>query len=483
MKASLTLLAGLAALLLTLSAWAQTGGVHVGAAGAPDAAAVLDVESSTRGFLPPRLSQTQRDNMPAKAAGLTIYNTTTNQLNLWNGTQWVAYLPDNTPSMGNPPIAVQYNFSGSPQTYTVPPGVTKLLVDMAGASGANGMGAGVRGLGARVQATLDVTPGQVLTLVIGNTGISSGAYNGGGRVSAGATGGGGGATDIRLGGTALTNRVLVAGGGGGGGTAAGGCGGLAACAGANAPNAAGGGPGTATSAGTGGAPGGGAGSGATGGAGSITGGGGGGGYFGGGGGGGAFVGGSYYGGGGGGGSSYADGTVASGVVHTAGYQSGDGYVRLSATGVPAPVISAANIVNLPQADNLGNHRATQDLDLGPNQLIGNGGSDGLSVTNGGYVKLGPDAPALRTKELSGTVPSAASSQAFVAHGLTDSKILSVTAMVAVGNDQVPPGYTLNNGVLYGVYIYAGNVVVQTGSGASANNIVGQPIRILLVYKE
>ncbi|MBF9223099.1 LVIVD repeat-containing protein [Hymenobacter ruricola] len=38
-------------------------------------------------------------------------------------------------------------------------------------------------------------------------------------------------------------------------------------------------------------------------------------------------------------------------------------------------------------DNLGNHTATQNLNLGTNALVGNGGSTGLSVTSGGSAQL------------------------------------------------------------------------------------------------
>jgi hypothetical protein len=38
-----------------------------------------------------------------------------------------------------------------------------------------------------------------------------------------------------------------------------------------------------------------------------------------------------------------------------------------------------------QADNLGNHTATQNLNLGTNQLVGNGGSQGLSISSAGAL--------------------------------------------------------------------------------------------------
>ncbi|MBJ6111818.1 hypothetical protein JAO73_22550, partial [Hymenobacter sp. BT523] len=200
-----TFYAAFAALLLAGPVVAQaqtTGGVRVGTAGAPDASAVLDVNASDKGFLPPRLSQAQRDLMPAKTAGLTIYNTTTNQLNVWNGTAWQAALADTSP-------AVEFAYTGAPQTYTVPAGITRLGVDLAGAGGgpvyAKPDGGG---LGGRVLATLSVTPGETLTLYVGGAGSTNAAgYNGGGAASGG-DGGGGGASDVRQGGAGLANRVL-----------------------------------------------------------------------------------------------------------------------------------------------------------------------------------------------------------------------------------------------------------------------------------
>lgn len=42
----------------------------------------------------------------------------------------------------------------------------------------------------------------------------------------------------------------------------------------------------------------------------------------------------------------------------------------------------------PTGDNLGNHTATQDVQLGTNQLVGNGGTLGLNLTNTGDARLG-----------------------------------------------------------------------------------------------
>lgn len=60
----------------------------------PDASAALDVVSTTTGFLPPRMTTTQRDAISSTATGLQVYNTTTNQNNIYNGTSWVAVVTD-----------------------------------------------------------------------------------------------------------------------------------------------------------------------------------------------------------------------------------------------------------------------------------------------------------------------------------------------------------------------------------------------------
>ena len=56
----------------------------------PNASAILDVKSTTKGLLPPRMNTTQRDAIASPAAGLTIYNTTTNGNETYNGSSWVS---------------------------------------------------------------------------------------------------------------------------------------------------------------------------------------------------------------------------------------------------------------------------------------------------------------------------------------------------------------------------------------------------------
>lgn len=54
------------------------------------ASAALEVQSTTQGFLPPKMTTTERDAIASPVAGLMLYNSTTNKLNFYNGTAWEA---------------------------------------------------------------------------------------------------------------------------------------------------------------------------------------------------------------------------------------------------------------------------------------------------------------------------------------------------------------------------------------------------------
>lgn len=119
-----------------------------------------------------------------------------------------------------------YGYVGAPVTLTLPACVTSVTVDLSGAAGGSGTNFDVSsagGMGARVQGSIAVATSSTLYIFVGGVGGEdggAGGFNGGGSGGSDAGldgGGGGGATDVRLGGTALTNRIFVAGGGGGGG--------------------------------------------------------------------------------------------------------------------------------------------------------------------------------------------------------------------------------------------------------------------------
>ena len=76
----------LAAVLLTATTYAQVG---VGTT-TPDASSALDITSTTKGLLIPRMTETQRDAISSPATGLMIYQTDgTVGFYYYNGSSWV----------------------------------------------------------------------------------------------------------------------------------------------------------------------------------------------------------------------------------------------------------------------------------------------------------------------------------------------------------------------------------------------------------
>ena len=70
----------------------------------PDSSAVLDIQSTKKGLLPPRMSTIQRDAISNPAAGLIIYNTNTHILELFNGTTWGSVTGENNNDIIEPPF-------------------------------------------------------------------------------------------------------------------------------------------------------------------------------------------------------------------------------------------------------------------------------------------------------------------------------------------------------------------------------------------
>jgi hypothetical protein len=53
-----------------------------------NASAKLQIDSTTKGFLPPRMTTTQKNAISTPASGLMVYDTDTNKLCCYNGTSW-----------------------------------------------------------------------------------------------------------------------------------------------------------------------------------------------------------------------------------------------------------------------------------------------------------------------------------------------------------------------------------------------------------
>jgi hypothetical protein len=118
---------------------------------------------------------------------------------------------------------LSFAFTGSMQSFTVPSCVSNITISALGAQGGpNAVATVTGGLGGMAYGVLPVSAGDVLNIYVGGTngfnGGGLGGVSGGTAACANAGGGiGGGASDVRLNGTGLTDRVIVGAGGGGAG--------------------------------------------------------------------------------------------------------------------------------------------------------------------------------------------------------------------------------------------------------------------------
>lgn len=143
-------------------------------------------------------------------------------------------LPSNCTQSGDA-VTCTFGYTGGAQLWIVPRGVTSATFDVQGAQGGSvesspGVSVTTGGLGGEATGDLAVRPGAPVILVVGGQGgislgcgggvVGAGGFNGGapggdiGPTSCPGSGGGG-ASDIRIGGSALSDRALIAGGGGG----------------------------------------------------------------------------------------------------------------------------------------------------------------------------------------------------------------------------------------------------------------------------
>jgi hypothetical protein len=65
----------------------ETGNVGIGTT-TPAASAKLEIASTDKGFLPPRMTTAQIDAISGPAAGLMVYNTNLNKPQFYDGTEW-----------------------------------------------------------------------------------------------------------------------------------------------------------------------------------------------------------------------------------------------------------------------------------------------------------------------------------------------------------------------------------------------------------
>lgn len=128
----------------------------------------------------------------------------------------------------NLPNTYVFNYTGGIQKFIVPNRVTSIQVNAIGAKGGTGGGGEPGGAGANITTNVNVTPGQILYIVVGGfPGQSPNAKYGfggnGGNDNSGSYygGAGGGLSGVFTGSTPSTANALVVAGGGGGGSGTG----------------------------------------------------------------------------------------------------------------------------------------------------------------------------------------------------------------------------------------------------------------------
>jgi hypothetical protein len=89
----------------------------------PEPSSVLDVNTDNlapdakKGFMPPKMTQAERDDITSPAVGLMVFNTTTNRPNFWSGTEWKNF---NGSSAEN--LAIGDSYQGGKIGYILQPG-------------------------------------------------------------------------------------------------------------------------------------------------------------------------------------------------------------------------------------------------------------------------------------------------------------------------------------------------------------------------
>ena len=152
----------------------------------PHASAALDIKAMDKGLLLPRVANPAA-TVNSPAAGLVLYNTTTQEPNYFNGNSWQAMggaLNTKFPRV----IAFQGSITSANEqtnyTWTVPADITQVWVEMWAAGNAGLViasfttatettSAGGGDAGDYASLLLDVIPGQQLTLNVGNGGTNS----------------------------------------------------------------------------------------------------------------------------------------------------------------------------------------------------------------------------------------------------------------------------------------------------------------------
>ena len=107
-----------------------------------------------------------------------------------------------------------------------------------------------------------------------------------------------------------------------------------------------------------------------------------------------------------------------------------------------------------------------------------------NATHNGFTKLGSSAPSIKVLKFIGTTNAAQGGLTSIAHGLTNSKILSVTVLVEYFPGAfVPHSYIrTTNGYQFDFYIDGPNIYIVNHPTNSAL-ILSKPYKIMVTYEE
>lgn len=159
---------------------------------------------------------------------------------------------------------------------------------------------------------------------------------------------------------------------------------------------------------------------------------------------------------------------------------------ISGNGSGITTLNASNI----SSGTLANGRLSTNVDVAGYLTTINGmhvgsatapGTDNLEVD--GFTKPGSDAPSIKMKKLTGTTAAAEGGEVLIAHGLTVTKIISVSVIVeATSTFHIHEAYTNNVEFQFNWYLTDTQIRIWNTAGNSGS-ILSKPIKILITYEQ
>jgi hypothetical protein len=112
----------------------------IGSNTVPNSKSILDIVSTTKGILPPRMTTVQRDAITSPPEALSVYNSTTHFLNYYNSSAWKEIVDTSSTQ-----TLTGKSMSGASNTFTAIPAGTALTGQVPVANGGTGLASGTSG--------------------------------------------------------------------------------------------------------------------------------------------------------------------------------------------------------------------------------------------------------------------------------------------------------------------------------------------------